>query len=437
MKKSNIIIFALLLVFTGVYAQSFKRAEKKMKMNEYAVAVKILEKAVQNPLQQNQAIPLLAECYRIQNNYTNAIKWYQLAVDMPGADPEWMYFEAQALRSTGEYKKAKEKFLVYSGLNPGDSRAALYASYCDSVLGPWKNKLPVFDVRTVMNINSPFSDYAPAFYMGQLVFASERNLNLDAAKYGKDGEGLVDLLRANPQHDNMFWGELKSVKLMNSKFNRSYHDGPVFFVGDTLAFFTRTTIHKSKSLNNKRVQKNEIYFSCKVDGKWGPLQAFFLNNKDYSVGFPALSADGNTIVFVSDMPGGYGGTDIWVCKREGEKWGNPVNPGPEINTVGNEMYPSIQFDGSLMFSSDGLPGYGSLDIFCASSVDGQWSNPENMGAPVNSSFDDFSITYAPDFNGGFFTSDRPGGLGSDDIYAFRKLENFETETPVIVEITKP
>jgi len=432
MKKSNFLIYALLFVFANLNAQPIQRAEHKMKLNDYTVAIKILEKAVETPTDHNAAIPLLAECYRMQNNHFQAKKWYSLAVELPGANPEWQYYEAQAIRSTGDYKKAREKFLKYASLHPEDPRGLLYASYCDSVLGPWQYKSPTFDVRTVTSINSPESDFGPAFYMGQLVFASERNLSMDATRYGRAGEGHVDLVKASPKHENTFWGEMKSVKLMNSKFNKSYHDGPVFFAGDNLAYFTRTYTYKSKHQDKKLVQRNEIYYATCIEGKWGPLQPFFLNSPDYSVGYPVLSADGNTLVFVSDMPNGKGGSDIWVCKRNGEKWGNPENAGADINTSGSEMFPSIQADGSLLFSSDGLPGYGSLDIFCARAGHGNWSKPENMGAPLNSSFDDFSITYAPNVSSGFFTSDRPGGSGSDDIYAFREIYNSKQDAPVIV-----
>jgi hypothetical protein len=408
-----------------------------MKLYAYSDAIVILEKAVIKTVYHDNAIPLLAECYRLQNDQINAEKWYGLAVGLPGALPEWNYCDAQALRSTGDYVKAREMFLVYADLRPEDPRGSLFATFCDSVLGPWKYNNQAYEVKAVDNINSPESDFGPAFYSGQLVFASERNLNMDETKYGWRGKGYVDIVNASPKTPNEFWGDMKSAKLFNFKFNKSYHDGPAVFVGNNLVYFTRTYTDRKRNKDNARANRLKIFYATFNDGKWDPLQPFFLNNSDYSVGYPTLSADGKTLVFVSDMPNGKGGTDLWVCRQEKGRWSNPENLGPDFNTTGNEIFPSIQADGSLMFSSDGLPGYGSQDIFSSKLSNGNWSKPENAGIPINSSFDDFGINYAPNDQGGFFTSNRPGGVGSDDIYAFREHSLYsEPEITKLVEIRK-
>jgi tetratricopeptide (TPR) repeat protein len=427
MKKSLLVYSAILLVLSNLNAQPIQCAQKKMKLYDYTSAIKILGKAVVTTEYHDSAIPLLAECYRLQHDQVNAERWYRLAIELPGALPEWYYYDAQALRSKGEYAKSREMFLVYADLQPEDPRGKMYATFCDSVLGSWKYKSPAFDIKTVENINSPESDFGPAFYLGQLVFASERNLNMDENKYGWRGKGYVDIVNTSPNVPNEFWGEMKSAKLFNGKFNKSYHDGPAVFAGKNIVYFTRTYIDRKKKKENILTNRLEIYYATFEDGKWGPLQPFFLNSSDYSVGYPTLSADGKTLVFVSDMPNGNGGTDLWICRQKGGKWSSPKNLGPDFNTPGNEIFPSIQPDGSLMFSSDGLPGYGSQDIFASKLSNGQWLKPENVGIPINSSFDDFGINYAPNDNGGFFSSNRPGGVGSDDIYAFRELERSEPE----------
>jgi tetratricopeptide (TPR) repeat protein len=436
MKKSLLVFSAILLVLSNLSAHPIKRAIKKMKLYDYSSAVKILEKAVITTDYHDNAIPLLAECYRLQNDQINAEKWYSLAVELPEALPDWFYYDAQSLRSTGDYVKAREMFLVYADLRPEDPRGTLYASFCDSVLGRWKDKFPDFEVKTVDNINSPESDFGPDFYSGQLVFASERNLNMDESKYGWKGKGYVDLVNTSPNAPNQFWGNMKSPKLLNGKFNRSYHDGPAVFVGNNLVYFTRTYTDRNKNQDNIISNRHKIYYATCDEGKWGPLKPFFLNSSDYSVGYPTLSDDGKTLVFVSDMPNGFGGTDLWVCRQEDGKWSNPENLGPGFNTSGNEIFPSIQPDGSLMFSSDLLPGFGGQDIFSSKSCNDLWLKPENVGVPINSSFDDFGINYAPNDQGGFFTSNRPGGAGSDDIYAFRERETFEPEITKLVETHK-
>jgi outer membrane protein OmpA-like peptidoglycan-associated protein len=139
----------------------------------------------------------------------------------------------------------------------------------------------------------------------------------------------------------------------------------------------------------------------------------------YSCAHPSLSADGQMLYFASDMPGSVGGMDIWFCRREGDGWSKPVNPGPVVNTAGDEVFPYLRADGTLFFSSSGHPGLGGLDIFATKQVDGIWQEPANQGAPLNSATDDFSIIFDADGKTGYFASDRSGGKGKDDIYSFR------------------
>jgi tetratricopeptide (TPR) repeat protein len=433
MKKSLLLIAALLMIVSGILANPIQKAGKKMSHCEYTSAVRILEKAVSTPLYHDQAIPMIAECYRLQNDPVNAEKWYSQAITLKGAQPEWYYFEAQALRSTGQYESARDMFLYYASLRPDDPRGKQNAAFCDNVLSTWKYKTPGFDVKTVTNVNSPEGDFGPAFYGGNLVFASERRLNMDQCKYGWDGKGYVELVNTRPNAPEEYWGEMKEARMFGDKFNKSSHDGPAVFYGNDLVYFTRTCTGRNHPGDQGQKKHYEIYYASFADGKWGALQPFFLNSPDYSVGCPTLSSDGNTVVFVSDMPGGFGGTDLWMCRLQGGKWGQPVNMGADFNTSGNEIFPSIQSNGTLMFSSDGLPGFGGQDIFAARTGNSGWLTPENAGVPLNSSFDDFGINYAPNSQSGFFSSNRPGGMGSYDIYAFR---NLEVNTEEITKLTE-
>jgi outer membrane protein OmpA-like peptidoglycan-associated protein/tetratricopeptide (TPR) repeat protein len=438
MKKILLFLFAILFISMGTMAQPTKRALKKMKLYNYTQAVHILNKAVEKPRYQDAAIPLLAECYRMQRDVFNTKAWYGKAVALPEAQPDWFFYYAQALRNTGEYEKAGEMFRKYAKLKPEDKRGIQNAAYCDSVLGPWKNRIPAFEIKTVNNINSPQSDFGPAFYAGELVFASDRNTELDESNYGWTGRGYLDILDARPKAPNEFWGDMKEPSSFKGRFNQSFHDGPASFLNDKQVYFTRTFRDKAKKQDKIKTNLLKTFYATSQDGKWSELKPFFLNSPDYSVGHPALSPDGSILCFVSDMPGGQGGTDLWICKKEGDSWGKPENLGNAINTPGNEMFPSIQSDGILLFSSDGLPGYGSLDIFSASPENGKWAKPANLGTPLNSSFDDFAMNYAPGAKNGFFSSNRPGGLGNDDIYGFRKLDIPEPVIPEpVVVIPEP
>src|SRR6185437_874863 len=168
-----------------------------------------------------------------------------------------------------------------------------------------------------------------------------------------------------------------------------------------------------------RVVNLEIYFRNYKDGKWSKPEAFILNNKDYSVGQPCLTADGSTMYFTSNMPGGYGGTDIYRIKKD-EKgtWGTPENMGNKLNTEGNEMFPFFEENnGVLFFASDGRFGLGGLDIFICLINDTKVGTVYNAGSPLNTQYDDFALITDDKFKTGYFSSNRSGGSGDDDIYA--------------------
>jgi len=244
-------------------------------------------------------------------------------------------------------------------------------------------------------------------------------------------------MKSTPSVPGDFTGEMGSVSAFDTKFNQPYHDGPAAFSADgNSIYFTRSFFGQAKREGVYKTNLLKIYFSEKTNGKWSEVKPFFLNSKEFSVGHPTLSADGQTLYFVSDMPGGQGGTDIWMCKREGESWGKGTNLGATVNTSENEMFPTMQTDGTLYFSSNGHPGYGSLDIFSTKNVNGNWTTPQNLQPPVNGSFDDFAIAFAPSVKGGFFSSNRPGGIGSDDIYAFKTVAPAAVQPAYIAGLVK-
>ena len=411
------------MVMANSMAQPTKRAQKKMNLYNYSGAIEVLHKAVENPLYLDMAIPMLAECYRMQRDVPNAKTWYEKACQLKDAKPEWFYYYGKALFASAEYEKAGQVFIKYSLMKPGDKRALANAKQCETIIKDWNSRRPSFEVKTLKNINSPQSDFGPAFYANGFTFTSDRGKDyMEEVSYGWTGRKYLKVLFAKPVNAGDFFGEFKPPALMSGKFNQSFHDGPVSFSGDSLAMFTRAyRDNKSKKTGNIKTDFLKIYSTERIIGDWQKLEPFFLNSYDYSVGHPALAPDGNTLYFASDMPGGEGGVDIWMCKRNGDEWSGPVNLGPVINTSDNEMFPSVRSDGMLFFASDGLPGYGGLDIFSSVNNNGIYSTPKNLMAPINSSYDDFSIAWISGTTFGLFSSDRPGGLGSDDIYAFRKL----------------
>ncbi len=423
MKKIFLSIAAIVFFPLFIAAQPLMRAQKAMDRYDYDEAIKILKKEVENEKYKSAAVPMLAECYHMQRDIFNTRAWYSRAASLADAQPKTFLYYGQALLATGEYKAALEIFRKYESFG-SDGKGAFFAAHCDSVLGPWKDLKPKFEIKLVEKINTDQSEFGPVFYKGNLVFTSDYPYSLTSdKKYGWTGRGYLDMVISDPLAPEEFWGEMEKPSILDAKLNQVFHDGPCSFStgGDTI-FFTRSYDDKAKKENGFKTNLLKIFYSSRTSGGWSEPKPFFLNSPDYSIGHPALSPDGETLYFASDMPGGFGGTDLWMCRREADGWSAAINLGKVINTMEDEMFPYIKKDGSLYFASNGHPGYGALDIFCSKEIKGVWSTPLNLHPPVNSSFDDFTLSYTPNGKIGFFASNRPGGKGIDDIYEFRQKE---------------
>ena len=417
--------FIIILVgMTFMAMGQIKEAKKEMSLFNYSKAIVTLRKAVnsKNPDIMREASFLMAECYRRQNDPGNAGIWYKKSLEISNPEPITMYNYAQALRSSGDYKEAKTMFLLYDSAVPTDQRGKIYASYCDSAF-IWTGRIPRFEVQNISTVNTPESEFGAVFYHNGILFASDRVLKRQEEKtYGWTGNNYLRLFLAEPVSQGDPDGNFLPSEPFPRLDGQSWHNGPASFNKDnTEMFINRTLLDRDKGKKDSdliRTHLLKIFTASFVDGKWLKPEPFFLNNNEYSVGHPALSPDGGTLFFVSDMAGGSGGTDIYFSIREAGKWSDPVNLGESVNTFGNEMFPYLAGNGDLYFASDGLPGFGGLDLFVTRKTDGKWINPENLGYPLNSSYDDFSLATADSCKTGFFSSNRPGGIGSDDIYFF-------------------
>lgn len=419
------------------------KAKKEMDFFNYSEAIAHLQQAIRknDPKDIKEATVLVAECYRKQNDMMNAKSWYGRALVTGNTDPMNFYYYGQALRATGEYEKAKTVFLHYDSLSPNDRRGKIYAAYCDSAI-LWQTNPAEFEIKNAIALNSKQSDFGPVFYDKGIVFASDRKIStMENKKYGWTGNSFLHLFSAEPGYPDDFYNDFKEPKLVSGLLNQAYHNGPATFNKDnTEIFLNRTFVRKDKGKKEgKKIRTHllKIFYAKRKDGKWGKLMPFFLNSDEYSVGHPALSPDGKTLYFVSDMKGGFGGTDIYYCTREGGKWSSATNLGEVINTFGNEMFPYIADNGDLYFASDGHAGFGGLDIFVTRQVDGKWATPKNLGQPINSSFDDFGFAEYKDSGKGFICSNRPDGVGADDIYCFRRIQKSPLEQAKKIAETVP
>lgn len=439
MKKSVLLI---IILFQGVLSANsnsvLKKANALFEQFRYAEAIPVYMEALKSTDKnvQREATFRIADCYRFVNDVMETRSWYSKATMLFNPEPVHFYYLGQALRSLGKYAEAHEAFKKFSELVPDEKRGEIYASYCLEV----KNipHLPdTFMIKNAGFLNSPYYDFCPATYNNGIVIVSDRikNSETQQRRYGWTNFGFLNLFKSQPSYYLDFWTQMTKPEQLSSPFNQSFHDGPACFSADgKMVFLTRTLNNKvKKDKTNYRTNLSQIYIGSVEEGKNTTLKPFAYNNEKYSTGHPTVSADGKTMIFSSDMPGGYGGSDLYVSELQDGKWTKPQNLGPEINTFGNEVFPYWAKPDVLYFSSDGHPGFGGLDIELTEKENGKWKKPVNPGEPLNSGYDDFGMLFIPGTNDGFFSSNRPGGLGADDIYAFK---NFALAAPQGVQPTE-
>lgn len=416
MKTRYIIAVLSALVITG--CTSIRNAERLYQSFDYVKAIPKYEKiAGQENKHTALAMTRLGDINRLSSHFEQSAEWYQKAIATNDVKPDVYLNYGQVLRSLGRYEEAIVQFDKYRQLNPADPRAKLYSEYCQLLLDK-KEVVEIYDVVNVKGLNSTNSDFSPVIMNDQVVFASDRSSGTGARLYGWTGAYYLDLFKAGMPDFNDPEKDLNPTpELLSHDINMAYHDGPASFSKDSKTIYFTRVFRKMGEIDSSRFYTNKlkIFFSNSDGNQWSKPEPFYLNNDEYSVGHPAISHDGKTLYFVSDMPGGNGGTDIYSVEMVNEVWTNLKNLGTDINTFGNEMFPYIDSTGSLYFSSDGLPGLGSLDLFKSSYNEGKWTQPENLKEPVNSSADDFGFCKLQK-DKALFSSNRNGGKGGDDIY---------------------
>jgi outer membrane protein OmpA-like peptidoglycan-associated protein len=327
-------------------------------------------------------------------------------------DPLHHLYYAQALQYTGDLDQAKVQYQKYRDLAVGDARADLNIAAIDN-RDDYFIDSSLYHVNEVPT-NSPEADFAPSFYRNGFVFASARERPaLIQKKFKWNQKPYLDLYYAEKVDSTGYSTPIGLGKKVNSKF----HEGPVTTYADgRRMIFTRNNFLQGAGKSEDGVIKLKLYSAeISEDDQWTNIKELPFNSDEYSVGHPTITKDGKTLYFASDMPGGYGGTDIWVSNFD-TAWSEPVNLGEHINSEGNEMFPFIHVDNLLYFASNGYGGLGGLDIY-KTWVDAGESGVINMGFPVNTSKDDFALVLDPEGERGYFRSNRDGGTGDDDIYS--------------------
>ncbi|MES2630279.1 MAG: tetratricopeptide repeat protein [Bacteroidota bacterium] len=414
-----------------------------------------------------QAIQRMAEANRMLRNFAESEGWYTVFADKKPLNAEQALAFAQVLAHNKKYKSSRFWYGKFADLNPSDPRGELFeAAYLD--MKPFYKDSLQWKLY-YLSLNSEADEYAPMIMDTALFFTSNRiksvfmkgvsamtrepftdvyvigdrneivqiraNQSTDTTDVsgkrnrvnqgfaGSDNNTLYTFSNRFIASESPYFTEDSEIKKLPKVFNTKAHDGNTTFDPASGMLYLNTS--QTASGDTTRIkgayydyQKLRIVGIRQKDGVWEERQNFPFNSKMYSTAHPALSEDGQVLYFISDMPGGYGGTDIYYCLKDGNYWTTPVNMGPLVNTVANEVFP-FEIKGKLYFSTTGWPGLGGLDLFVAPLSNHQpEKQPVNLGYPLNSSSDDFGIVFEKDgASGGYFSSNR---LGSDDIYRFEK-----------------
>ncbi|MCL6266652.1 OmpA family protein [Flagellimonas myxillae] len=403
----------------GITEKLIKQANEFFNKMWYAEAARVYDIVLEKSDAEHtfELLSRAGDSHYFSGNMEKAHKWYHELYETYKEDiTEEKFFKyAHALKGTGRYRRAAKL-------------TKLFRQKRDEPLNELSNdpttwsKPRLVEVKNLA-INSKYSEFSPMFHNGtDVVFASSLDSSfLTTRKYRWNNQPFLDLYVAKADPENE---DLSQPKKFSRKINTKYHEASVSFSPDQKTiYFTRNNYGKKLRRGKNGVNHLKIYQSHYVEGEWTKAVELPFNSEDYSTGHPSVSPDGKQLYFVSDRPGGFGGTDVYKVNILGNgKFSEPENLGRTVNTSKKEMFPYITKD-ALYFSSDRTMGLGGLDIYKSSHVDGVFSVGINLGEPINSNRDDFSYIIDEGGENGYFASNRKGGKGDDDIYSFKSILN--------------
>lgn len=413
--------FILLFVSVAVFAQSGKekRADKAFNQLSYSKAANMYEELAADNRLSNAGMQHLGDCYRLTGRWGRAEQWYGKLATGPTPTPEVVYYYAQALRFNGKYEESNQQMVRFYQMSGSDTRAKEFNENPEFITAI-QSQQPYFEIKT-LSINTAESDFGATWYGSKVVFASAHPYRVAKQNFHTyNGSPFLDMYSASRAED----GQLSDVLLLSGNVDTKYHEGPACFTADgKTMYFTRNNYFHGKYGKSSKDVNNLKIFRAKWNGSSWSEENLSINSDEYSVGHPSLSADGTWLFFASDMPGGKGETDIWRVAVNGDgSLGTPENLPSTVNTEGKEMFPFVDKDNNLYYASDGHLGLGGLDIFYSpSDGKGGYGKSINPGIPLNSSADDFALVLDAPNKLGYFSSNREGGKGDDDIYALNML----------------
>lgn len=398
--------FALLILSCGPE----KKAQKSFKYGKYEKVISYYKSVLEKQPNNSKANYFVGESYRLSNRIKEAEPYYAKGKNLKSIKDSATLYYAKSLQANGKYDEAKKQLEELIALTENEAlkdRATkeIHGLEYISLLTDKKN---YYRVKNLDALNTPFAEYGPAYSNSELYFASSRT---NSRIYEASGTPFTDLFQVDTKGANV---DIATLKSLPDGINMAdVNTGSITFSADgKIMIFARGNTGKKKG--GKDV---DLYLSRYRNGAWIAASPININTPDYWESTPALSPDGRTLYFSSNRKGGYGGLDLYSAQMDSRgRFGKVKNLGPSINTPGDEQFPYVAENNKFYFSSDGHPGYGMLDLYVVNRTNGKTS-VDNLGPTMNSSGDDFGMyLFKPDR--GFFTSNREGGKGDDDIYTF-------------------
>ncbi len=438
MKLKNHLIFSIFLAITFITSGQSDiqiKADNLFNKFDFVNATNLYKDLISKNYNTEYVTRQLADSYAFMRNPDSAVVYYKKAVVQPNVPIDYFYKYAQALRGIKDYKESQIWFREFKNAG-GEIKEETYLKDDEFLHAIFNAKQQYFlkDVK----LNSKYSDFAAIEYNNDIYFVSSRDEGVSTKnRYSWNEEPFLDIYVTNKSDNAAIISHKSKIK---GTVNTPFHEGPLTISkdGQTMYFSRNDFNNEVLETNTQGVTNLKIYKASLEAGKWTNVVELPFNSNNYSISHPALNKDGSKLYFTSDMPGGFGGTDIYfVDVNKNGTYSAPQNIGNNINTNKNECFPFLNSENALFFASDGHPGLGLLDIFAAvTNKNNAVISILNLGIPVNSNKDDFSFFMNDDGLSGYFASNRDGGVGSDDIYEFSRIPTLKLEGTITDAVTK-
>jgi len=416
-RNLSILTIIIFLVSFRLLAQDpkLKKGENYFKTYSYTESIEKYEGITDKTTEINRR---LAESYFNIGKPEKSEEYWAIVVASADKTADDIYRYASVLSVNKKYKESEKWMREFNLLAVNDKRGQLWAKN-EGFYEKLQNDKGRFKIESLL-INTEQEDFGTAYYKDKIVFASSRQpVKMVKRNWNWNELPFLDIYVADTDSILQF----KSYEKFYKDINKKYHEGPSSFNqnGDFMVF----TRNNYQGKSQEGIIKLQLFTSEYKNDKWQKPVPIPFNSSEYSVGHGSLTADGKTMYLASDMPGGFGGVDLYRIYRKSDGgWSDPENLGSKINTEGNEMFPFVHSDDMLFYASDGLLGLGGLDVFMARILSDGFGEPENIGVPVSSSYDDFAFILDKKQESGYFSSNRPEGKGDDDIYLFHMSKPF-------------